>query len=252
MYTNDGRSKPLSVKRQLLNTIRLPLRPAKVFAELGQSPSWWVAFISFSLCSMIIGWFMIPAIQQPMRHVFEESFGSSGADAAIAATTRSLLVIGLAFEPAWKIVRWLILSSAIFLLVLPLSAPKRVDFKQVDSFVVYSEVIFILVNSVNLLLIYLKGLDRVESVADLTVIKGLEILVGTDYSNHALGTLLENINIVSIWYLAVISVGIWIITGLRKYEAVFIAATSWLIWTALDMARPYLSQLVMQPFGLGG
>jgi len=180
-----------------------------------------------------------------MRHIYADSFGDEAADAIISSMMKFFLIISIGFELGFLVLRWLFCSSMIFLISRNLITTEQYSFKQLFAIVVYSEVIFILMRILNLLILYARGIDQITEPTDMNAVVGLEYFMKDKSSNFALYTLLSSINIFSLWYVSTLAIGTRTITGLTKLQSVSLACFSWLAWTTGQMAKPFLVKIVM-------
>ena len=236
----------MALRSETSNLFVVLANPSEVFNELNQSPRWKMAFILATASSIAVGWFMIPAIEEPLRKIYARSFGDGPAGSAAASMMRQLMVATIVAESAFKVLRWTILASTMYCLSKYLTGKDDRLFKRLFAVVAYSEIVFIVMSLLNLLVLYGRGLDRIKNSTDLTTVnKGLEFLVAPG-SNPPLTTLLTNINVFSMLYVAILSIGISIATGLTRSGATGIAALAWGIWIVICMAQPFAETLFLQ------
>ncbi|HEV8537485.1 MAG TPA: YIP1 family protein [Bacteroidota bacterium] len=235
----------MTFKKEIANIFNILATPSEVFRDICEAPRWRVPFIFFVLSSITIGWFMIPAIMEPMKKIFYSSFGDSGSDAAISAIMKSMLVLQLILEPFFKIVRWVVFAGILFFLSMLFAKDIPNLFRRIFSVVAYSEAMFILMSTITVLFIYAKGLQSIEGSDDLTVVQGLEYFLKDKASNAALLAVLSNINPFSIWYILTVSVGLRVVADMDRSQAFATAAIGWFGWIALSILQPAAMKFVM-------
>jgi len=234
------------MKPEFMNVLNVVALPTEVFADTNQVPRWRAPFALLVASSVVIGWFMIPAITEPLRRVYAHSFGESAAETTVSTMMRYFLLLEILVEPMFKLLRWIVFAGVLYLLVLTVTRDRRKLFSRLFAITAYSESIFVLMSTLTVLIIYARGLDHIEGSSDLTVFKGLDFFFpGEPSANLALTTLLTNVNIFSVWYIITVSAGIRLITGLNRFEAVGFATIAWLIWITLSIGQPSLVKVIL-------
>ena len=196
------------------------------------------------LSSVLVGWYMIPAILEPMRKNFVSSFGEQAAEGALQGVMNSMLVIQLLLQPAGTFLRWVVFAGILYLLSLAFVNDRARLFAKLFSLVAYAEVIFVLMSVVTLLIIYGKGLAGIQGMGDLTIFKGLEYFLGEGRANATLVTILSNINPFSVWYIITVAFGLSALMNLKKSTAVFVAGIGWLLWLLASAVESKAMQLL--------
>ena len=235
-----------NIKEETLNIFNVLATPTQVFEEITREPRWRIAFLFVIVSNVAIGWFMIPAIQEPMRKIFARSFGDQNAGSAVSSMMRYFLLVQMVVEPLFKFLRWVVFASVLYVVCRFLIDRGDCSFKRFFSIVAYSEIIFILMSLLNILVVYALGLERIQSSSDLTTVnKGLEIFFAQTGSNTALMTLLSNLNIFSFWYIIILSIGVGAATGLRRYESIGVVGIAWLIWIVVSIVQPIMERGIL-------
>lgn|GEM_PF-2706247 len=232
-------------KKEILHLFNVIPTPTAVYEDLDRSPRWRIPLVFLLISSVIIGWFMIPAMIEPMRKIFESSFGSAGAQAAMNGVMKSMVVAQLLIAPAVVMLRWFVLAGILFLLAMIFAGDGGNLFKRLFSAVAYAEIIFVFMNLLTLLILNLRGIERIESAYDMTIFKGLEVLLPDRDAHPTLSTLLSNINPFAIWYIITISVGFRVMTKSGKAKAIALAGIAWLVWVFLSELQAIISRLLL-------
>ncbi len=227
----------MNLQQEFLNLFNILATPTEVYGEINITPRWRIPFLFLVISSTIVGWFMIPAIMEPMRKIFASSFGQGSADIAIKGIMKSILVAQLLIEPLLKLARWLVLSAILFFITRLYVKGDFLLFKKLFSAVAYTESIFVLMSILTILIIYVRGMDNIEVMGDLTVFKGLDFFLKGKDQNTTVVTVLSNINPYSIWYVITIAFGVSVFTKLQKSQAFIIASASWLIWITISIVQ---------------
>lgn len=227
----------MNLQQEFLNLFNILATPTEVYREINITPRWRIPFLFLVISSTIVGWFMIPAIMEPMRKIFASSFGQGSADIAIKGIMKSILVAQLLIEPLLKLARWLVLSAILFFITILYVRGDSLLFKKLFSAVAYTESIFVLMSILTILIIYVRGMDSIEVMGDLTVFKGLDFFLKGKDQNTTIVTVLSNINPYSIWYVITIAFGVSVFTKLQKSKAFIIVSASWLTWITISILQ---------------
>lgn len=237
----------MNPREEFLNVFLVLASPREVFTQVAESARWKIAFGVVIALAMLISWFMIPAIEQPLRKIYERSFGGNPGSTAAGAMMRSMIVIELLIEPAAKVVRWIVLSAGLTWLCRMLLDRRDISLKRFFPIAVYSESIIILVSLMNLLVVHARGLDRIETAADLNPVnRGLDSLILNTGSNPALTALLNQVNVASVLYLILLSSGVSAATGIRRTASIGVSGAAWLFWVTLCAAQPLFSTFLLK------
>ncbi|HTK81009.1 MAG TPA: YIP1 family protein [Bacteroidota bacterium] len=235
-------------KAELLHLINIFAAPAEVAADLAETPRWRAPLIFMILCSALTGWFMVPAIVEPMRKIFISSYGEGAAEGAIKSVSMTMLVTRMIIQPCVVIVRWVffagLLTAGAFLSV----GRQGQVYRKLFAFVAYAEGIFILLNIITVLVIYAKGIDTIASQADLTVIKGADQLLRDNFSGDLLSSILSTLTPFSAWYLVVITLGYHALTGIGRTKGLVIAIAAWIMFAALGELQSKTTLLLLSAF----
>ncbi|PIU44325.1 MAG: hypothetical protein COS95_09515 [Ignavibacteriales bacterium CG07_land_8_20_14_0_80_59_12] len=222
--------------------------PPKAFRNLREQPKWLVAFLFISFLSIIAAWRLIPFSEQLSYQILAQRLGEEQAGQAISMVER-LKYIEVAFVPIGLLLRWLVLTAVLYFASILLSAPDELKFKSVYSLVVHSETILVLAGLLNVIILNLKGVYSIHAPADLQAIVGLDFFLKNRASNLSLFTLLNAINVFNIWYIAVLTIGISVATGFKKFKSAILVTTVWLLGVGFHVALTAISS--NSPLGLG-
>ena len=214
------------MKDSLQNIVDILAEPSAAFARLKSEPKWLLAMVIFCLFSIGIAWAMFPFTAQMMdQKMMEEGVPSEQIEIA-KTVARISTPIGALVAP----IIWLLAISTILTLTARLHGLNDViRFKHIYAAVVHASLISILIVLVNTaLLVVFRDVQDVKSVADMKMIPGLHLLLGAS-ENVKLLTFLSYFNPLSLWYLAVLAIGIRIFTGTDKTKAWIGAIIIWLL-----------------------
>jgi len=200
--------------------------PTDTFNELKDRPRWFFAFVIISVISIGVAWFLAPLSEHVTYEMLAARLGEEEAQKAVAFADR-LKYLSVLFVPLGLLLRWLVVSAFLYFSSVILEAPPNLKFKNVYVVVVYSEVILVLAGIVNLLLLYLKGVDSIHTATDLQAVVGLDILLRSKTANIPVYILLNAVNVFNLWYLVVLSIGMSIVTNFGKLKSFGLVTFTW-------------------------
>lgn len=71
---------------------------------------------------------------------------------------------------------------------------------------------------VNLIVIEIKGITPADGLQTLQAVPGLEYFLDSELSNGYLATILSNVNPFVIWYVIILTIGISVVSQLKKWK----------------------------------
>ena len=214
------------MKDSLQNIVDILAEPSAAFARLKSEPKWLLAMVILCLLSAGIAWAMFPFTEQIMhQQLAERGVPSAQIEISIKIGQISGLV-GSVIAP----IIWLLVVSAILTLAARLlGLSEAIKFKHIYAAVVHTSLISFLIALGNtaLLVVFREAAD-IKNVADMKMIPGLHLLLGSS-ENVKLLTFLSYFNPLSLWYLAVLAIGVHIFTDTDKTKAWIGAIIIWLL-----------------------
>ena len=214
------------MKESWQNIADILAEPSAAFTRLKSEPKWLLAMIIFCLFSIGIAWAMFPFTAQMMDQKMMEE-GVPAEQIEIAKTVARISTpIGALVVP----IIWLLAISVILTLTARLiGLNDTIRFKHIYAAVVHTSLISFLIALVNTaLLVVFRDVEDVKSVADMKMIPGLHLLFGAS-ENVKLLTFLSYFNPLSLWYLAVLAIGIRVYADTDKTKACVGAIIIWLL-----------------------
>ena len=214
------------MKDSLQNIADILAEPSAAFVRLKSEPKWLLAMVIFCLFSIGIAWAMFPFTAQMMdQKMMEEGVPSEQIEIA-KKIARISTPIGALVAP----IIWLLAISTILTLTARLlGLNDAIRFKHIYAAVVHTSLISFLIALVNTaLLVVFRDVQDVKSVADMKMIPGLHLLLGAS-ENVKLLTFLSYFNPLSLWYLAILAIGIRVFTGTDRTRACLVAIIIWLL-----------------------
>ena len=220
------------MKDSLQNIADILAEPSAAFVRLKSEPKWLLAMVIFCLFSVGIAWAMFPFTAQMMdQKMMEEGVPSEQIEIAKKIAQIFTLIASLVAP-----IIWLLAISAILTLVTRLLAINdAIKFKHIYAAIVHTSLISILIVLVNTaLLVVFRDVEDISRTTDMKIIPGLHLLLGSS-GNTKLLTFLSYFNPLSLWYLAVLAIGIRVFAGTDKTQACLGTIIIWLLGIAPEV-----------------
>lgn len=214
------------MKGSLQNIADILAEPSAAFGRLKSEPKWLLAMVIFCLFAVGIAWAVLPFTEQIMHQAMTEA----GVPAEqIEISTKIGQISGLIGSLVAPII-WLLAISAILTLAGRLfGIDDAIKYKHIFAAVVHTSLISFLIALANTALLVVFGdVEAINSVADMKMIPGLHLLFGS-IENVKLLTFLSYFNPLSLWYLAVLAIGIRVYADTDKTKACVGAIIIWLL-----------------------
>lgn len=220
------------MKNSWQNIADILAEPSAAFARLKSEPKWLLAMVIFCLFSVGIAWAMFPFTAQMMVQQMMEAEVPAE---QIEISTKIGQIFGLIGALVAPII-WLLAVSAILTLAARLfGISDAIKFKHIFAAVVHTSLISFLIALANTaLLAVLRDVEDIKNAADMKMIPGLHLLLGAS-ENVKLLTFLSYFNPLSLWYLAVLAIGVRIFAETDKTKACFGAIIIWLLGIAPEV-----------------
>ncbi len=197
--------------------------PAKVFARIDAGLSWWKPFIVMSIVAAAIGYVMAPFRRQAMMPALQQ-LPPEQMERALENMDK-FGVAGLVMVPIAIIVIYLIIAAVAHIIINIMS--RRANYKKTLSLLFFCGLISLVEQIITVAVIASRGVESVESMADLKMSIGPAALVPN--ASGATAALLESLSLFQIWYYVVLVLGIAAIFKLSRKQAVAGVVPIWLI-----------------------
>lgn len=207
----------------LQSIIDIFIDPMKVFERIGAGLTWWKPFVLASVIGMINGYFMIP-FQAKRVGLNPRDLPPEQVEAMIENTAK-WGVYFLVMVPVIMIIGFLITAGISHLMINLMTS--KANFKKTLSLISYLGLISILGQLVTSVVLLAKGVDSIETMADLKVSFSLAALMpeveGAGYA------LMESLSVFNIWYYVLFLIGTATIFKMEKSKAIVPLVVLWVI-----------------------
>jgi hypothetical protein len=219
------------LSEDFLDCFNLLAAPTEVFSRTANRDRWVVALLFFSVLSAAVAFF-----QNPLERIAAEK--AIGESLPRAATSQALLWVLYLVSLLSILVRSFVISALIWIALTTIHPHHRATYAKIFSMVIYSEGIFSLMKIVSVLILYAKGANAIHGPEDLKVPFGIDLIFST--SKPQVGTIIQNLNLFSLWYIFTMSIGIMIHTGSSRVKALVVAASAWFLWISGGIVVPHV------------
>lgn len=214
------------MKESWQNLSDLITNPSATFTRLKSKPKWVLVFVVFCLLALGMGGATAPFTRQLLM---PDSVENSVPNETLSVVP--VMVMALVWAVLWCVA----LSILLTVVARIFKIDKAVKFKHIYAVIVHTSLIRSLIFLVNTgILPIFKRVEDVEAAIDTRVLPGLHMLAGS-IENTSLLMFLSHINVLSIWYIFVLTVAISIFAGVNRMKACFAAAFVWLLRAGIEV-----------------
>lgn len=207
----------------LQSLIDIFIDPVKVFQRIDSGLTWWKPFVVAGIISMINGYLMIPF--QVKRIALNPSGMPPEQVEAAMENTAKYGVYFLLVVPVVMIIGYFIVAGISHLMINLMTS--KADFKKTLSMISYLSLISVLGQLVTSAVLLAKGVDSIESVADMTIsFSPAALLPDVKGAGFAL---MESLSIFNIWYYVLFLLGAAAIFKMEKSKAIVPVIAIWVL-----------------------
>lgn len=211
-----------------MKTLELFYDPFELFSRVNARPNWLRPFVIVTLLGILAVILMSPVIQHVVLNNMPQGLDEE-VRADLLASLKFSKYYGIILAPIYTLLKWSIL--AFFLFSLSLISGAEPTFRKTLSVLGHASIIMALDAVLSVVVVYARGLSTLQSPEEIpTTVLSLSNFIST--SGHpVLRLIMDNIGILSIWYLALLVIGVSTTMKLSKIKSTVIVATLWVIQT---------------------
>ena len=120
-------------------------------------------------------------------------------------------------------------------------ADNKLDYKKALQLIICSYFVVVLGDLVNTAFIYLRGLDSITGMYDISL-TGINLLTSAEQIGATRYVMLSCITPFQLWFVVLLSIGLKIFTDMKQVKAVIISVLFWLITILIPVLSVYFSQ----------
>ena len=213
------------MKDSLQNVVDIIINPKATFTRLKYDPKWVTVFTIYCILSFVLAWTLLPYTQKLL--------GTRAVNTQLYNKTLSVISITV-FSTTYTILMAILLSVVLTMIAKIVRVKSDIKFKHICAAFFHIMLIRIMTFLVNAgLLPVFRDIEEIHTAIDARVIPGLHLLAGSFQNQHLL-LFLAYINPVAVWYIFVLTIGIYIFAEISKVKALFVALIIWLFRISLD------------------
>jgi hypothetical protein len=224
---------------ELSSLVNIFATPTEVFLDVRERAKWLLAFVFIGVVSISIALLTAPFSKEIAHEALSRSMSGPQLRQSIAVYDELGLLAWVA-APLFLIARWLIFAGIVYFLTTLLS-DSLVKFKTIFAVFVHTEPILLLMGVINLLLLHMRKDDGFTNPIDLQAVAGADYFLTDRAANLPLFTLLNNINVFSIWYVATLIIGVSVVTKFSKLKSGLIVVVVWAFGIGFQVAMSALT-----------
>lgn len=209
------------MKKSWENICNILASPRTAFNNLKLQARWKTAFLLFCLFQIGITWGTSPFEAQ----LVAISTGMPVSSASANALWTAFAVISCLVTPIWCAIQAALLTGVARVC----KVPETVKFQHIYASLIHISLILAFVDFINAgLLTVFRGVTEIQTHADMQMIPGLHHLIG-DMSHVKILIFLSEINLLSLWHIAILTIAIMVFAEAKRLPAFFSATAIWLV-----------------------
>jgi hypothetical protein len=231
----------------LSNIINVFISPTEAFQHIKKTSKWLIAFVIICTVGIIIGFLLNPFVQK----VMEQSLLAQMDDDQVQQTLSIMSKVHdfwILIGSISIIIKWLVFSVFLYFGAILFDA-EQINFKNIYAIVVHSELIILLMGLINVLILLIKGVDAVSNITDLQTIIGLDYFLYDKSHNVLLFNILNGFNIFSVWYIATLTIGMFVVSQLNKWKSAVLVSSVWLIGIGFQFGFGLIAENIQHMMG---
>ena len=202
------------MKRDIKNLLKIITNPIEAFVNLKEKPNCFLPIVCIIVGTITIAFLTFPFAAQIVRHSIPAGLDEKQIEIRLKVV-KIMSYISLILTPFILIISWIVKSLLIWLISQLFDGAAR--FKQVFSIICHTAIITFFKEIFALFLIYLKGPERITKISDIQFAWGLDAFTSPDKVSFPLYTFLSHINVFSIWYVVVLTLGIAMVNEFQSF-----------------------------------
>jgi hypothetical protein len=205
-----------------MGSLKIISSPYQAFGELTEHPRCWQHFLVVLTGFLGAGLAIRPFARQATSLQLLHFLSSEELEGALTYLDK-WFVIGTALSPLFLLVKFGFYTALAWSLGSVMGL--RMEPKRTLAVVISSSVVTVLESYCIVLILWLRGLDSIQGIADLEVALGLNLLIPS--SDGAVFSLLGNFNPFEIWFVILLALGLTRVHSLPGSKATTIAFLTW-------------------------
>ncbi|MGE0131586.1 MAG: YIP1 family protein [Blastocatellales bacterium] len=212
-----------------MRTLDILFDPADLFKRLNDRPNWLTPFVIVTLLAALSTALLAPVIEQLAIKQMPEGVSADLQERMLSSILLSKYY-GIAIVPVVVLLKWSILAFLLFGVAILVGADT--SYRKALSVLGHASIITSLDTLANVVVIYLRGVETIQSPSDIqaTVVSPAYLLSAS--AHPAFRVALENLNLFSLWYFALLWMGLYQTARLSKLQSAFVVGVLWILQTS--------------------
>lgn len=200
------------------------ISPTRVFADVkeGNAP-WWQPWVWISVIYVVVGYFSVP-IQMAVLELNPNDVSADQLDQQIGFL-ESFWWLQLITTPIMMLVVTLIVAGLSYILVSILS--DQANFKKYFTINLYSGIVGTLSTVLTTLVVRMRGIDSIQTVADARFSIGLGFLAPEE--GALVRSVLLSVDFFSVWAYVLVVMGLMYVFGMSRKHAIYCIIPLWIM-----------------------
>lgn len=202
--------------------------PFNLFGRLNARPNWLIPFLIVVVAGVVSILLMSPVLMRITLRQIPEGMSAETQEQMISMMRLSKYY-GILVSPLVVMLKWSI--SAFLLFSVSVLFGADITYRKVLSLLGHASIITALDNLLSILVLYLRGIDTIKSVEDIqSTVLSLNHLMGST-GHPVLRVFLESVNVLTVWYMIVLVMGMASMTTVSKKQSAAIVGVVWTLQT---------------------
>lgn len=211
-----------------MRTLDILFDPVDLFKRLNERPNWLTPFVIVTLLAVLSTALLAPVMEQLAIKQMPEDVSVELQEQMLSSIMLSKYY-GIAIVPIVVLLKWSV--SAFLLFGAAILVGADTSYRKALSVLGHASIITALDALANVAVIYLRGVETIQSPSDIraTVVSPAYLLSAS--AHPAFRVALENLNLFSLWYFALLGIGLYMTARLSKLQSLFVVGILWILQT---------------------
>lgn len=196
--------------------------PFKVFERIDGGLSWWKPFVLVAAVATVMSYLMLP-FQRKLIELNPRGLSEEQLQRAVEGFGK-FAPLTLVFVPIFIIVMYLIVAAIVHIVANIMSS--RSNYKKTLSLISYCGIITVVEQVIGSVVLKTRGIESVESAADLKFSLSLAPLLGD--GKGLLNAVLQSLSVFQVWYYVLLVLGVAAIFRISRKQAIICALPIWI------------------------
>ena len=210
--------------------------PRRVFAEIDRGSPWWEPWVWGSLIYMIVAYLSLP-VQVRLFELTRDQMSPEEFERSLAwAQTTLAKALAIGAWPVWVLFEGVLFAALSYIAVSALS--EFSSFKKHLTICLWSSIVASVGVLLSNIVVRLKGIEEIRGVRDAMAPFGPAVLL-PDSGGKMWYALLSTLDIFSIWFYALMAVGVMQVFRMSRRASILVVIPVWLVSILIALIARY-------------